>query len=86
MKIIPLRKDLLKYLVTHHLAKKWEKARLFFERDTTILCSKWSSLSLTGVVSIRSASTENIGRFFSSSTAKRRYLRLPTTIRNEKPF
>lgn len=33
MKILTLRRDLLEYLITRHLEKKWEKVRLFFERD-----------------------------------------------------
>jgi plasmid maintenance system killer protein len=33
MKIIPLRKDLNKYIRARRLENKWKKARSFFERD-----------------------------------------------------
>lgn len=33
MKLRPLRKDLLEYLSTHKLVKKFDKAKRFFEND-----------------------------------------------------
>jgi len=51
MKIEPLRANLLVYLKTHHLLKKWEKARHLFENNprhpslhTELLEPRWRGI------------------------------------------